>query len=227
MIRVRDNGVGIPAEMLPKVFDMFTQVERTRERAQGGLGIGLTLVRRLVEMHNGRVEAFSDGDDQGSEFVIHLPLAHENAAGRTSRTARIIAPSPTDRPPLRILVVDDNDDSLTSLAMLLRMSGNEVRTAVDGTSALEAAKAFRPEVVLLDVGLPGMNGYEVGRRMREMPEAKGAVLVAQTGWGQDEDRRRSAEAGFDAHLVKPVDPAALQKILSSLTKQPTATDGHG
>jgi CheY-like chemotaxis protein len=225
VIRVRDNGVGIPAEMLPKVFDMFTQAERTRERAQGGLGIGLTLVRRLVELHTGRVEAFSGGDNQGSEFVVHLPLAPENVRvdqvdGTNHR------PSLTDRPPLRVLVVDDNHDSLISLAMLLRMSGNEVCTAADGTSALEAAKAFHPEVVLLDVGLPGMNGYEVGRRMREMPETKGAVLVAQTGWGQDEDRRRSAEAGFDAHLVKPVDPAALQRILSSVTNRPTAADGR-
>jgi PAS domain S-box-containing protein len=218
LIRVRDNGLGIPTEMLPKVFDMFTQVERTRERSQGGIGIGLTLVRQMVELHKGRVEAFSDGANRGSEFVVHLPLATEGARVRQIDGVDR-RQSAAGRTPLRILVVDDNRDSLTSMAMLLRMSGNDVRTASDGTTALEAAKAFQPEVVLLDVGLPGMNGYEVGRKIREMPEAKHTVLVAQTGWGQDEDRRRSAEAGFDAHLVKPVDPAALQKILSSLVKQ--------
>ncbi|HEX3999988.1 MAG TPA: CHASE3 domain-containing protein [Pirellulales bacterium] len=215
LIRVRDNGFGIPADMLPTVFDMFTQVERTRERAQGGLGIGLTLVRRLVEMHNGRVEAASEGTNKGSEFVIRLPIALDESPPHQVDGFNH-HPATNHLPRRRVLVVDDNDDSLASLAMLVRMMGNDVRTAVDGPTALEAAREFRPEVVLLDVGLPGMNGHEVGRRMREMPEAKGAILVAQTGWGQTEDRRKSAAAGFDAHLVKPVDPAALQKILASL-----------
>lgn len=214
MIRVRDNGLGIPAEMLPKVFDMFTQVDFTRERAQGGLGIGLTLVRRLVEMHGGRVEAFSDGSNQGSEFVVHLPLAPESPPIHETDGADH-AQRANDAPRRRVLVVDDNADSLTSLAMLVRMMGNEVQTAIDGPTAIEAAKTFSPEIVLLDVGLPGMSGYDVARRLRELPETKEATLVAQTGWGQSEDRRRSAEAGFDAHLVKPVDPAALQQILSS------------
>jgi CheY-like chemotaxis protein len=223
LIRVRDNGLGIPADMLSKVFDMFTQVDGTRERAQGGLGIGLTLVRRLVDMHNGSVEAFSEGIDRGSEFVIHLPLASAISGSHpTDGAARRNSTSSPRR--LRVLVVDDNLDSLTSLAALVRMSGNEVRTAIDGSAALDVAKTFQPEVVLLDLGLPGMNGYEVGRRIRQIPELKEAVLVAQTGWGQDEDRRRSAESGFDAHLVKPVDFAALQKILSSLSQSPSPTN---
>jgi len=226
LIRVRDNGLGIPPAMLPRVFNMFTQVERTRDHAQGGLGIGLTLVRRLVEMHKGRIEAFSEGTGKGSEFVIHLPLATEALEPHQLDGALDShLHDGTVRPRLRVLVVDDNLDSLTSLAMLLRMSGDAVRTASDGTAALEVAKSFRPEVVLLDLGLPGMDGYEIGRRIRKMPESKSAILVAQTGWGQDDDRRRSAEAGFDAHLVKPVDPAELQKILESLPKRPTATKG--
>jgi PAS domain S-box-containing protein len=226
LIRVRDNGLGIPPTMLPRVFNMFTQVERTRDHAQGGLGIGLTLVRRLVEMHKGRVEAFSEGSNKGSEFVIHLPLAPVSSEDfRSDGAADTHLQDGAVRSRLRVLVVDDNLDSLTSLAMLLRMSGDEVRTATDGAAALDVAKAFRPEVVLLDLGLPGMDGYEVGRRIRKMPEARSAVLVAQTGWGQDEDRRRSAEAGFNAHLVKPVDPAELQRILASLPKRPTVTKG--
>jgi CheY-like chemotaxis protein len=226
LIRVRDNGLGIPPAMLPRVFNMFTQVERTRDHAQGGLGIGLTLVRRLVEMHKGRIEAFSEGTGKGSEFVIRLPLATEALEPHQLDGALDShLHDGTVRPRLRVLVVDDNLDSLTSLAMLLRMSGDAVRTASDGTAALEVAKSFRPEVVLLDLGLPGMDGYEIGRRIRKMPESKSAILVAQTGWGQDDDRRRSAEAGFDAHLVKPVVPAELQKILESLPKRPTATKG--
>jgi PAS domain S-box-containing protein len=215
-IRVRDNGMGIPVKMLPQVFEMFTQVDRTLRRSHGGLGIGLTVVRRLVEMHGGTVVARSEGLDKGSEFIVRLPLAKESPSQ---------SGQPADSDPVkqtlsarRILVVDDNSDSAQSLAMVLRVTGNEVRLAQDGPSALQVAKEFRPELVLLDIGLPGMDGYEVARRMRQMPEMKGSVLVAQTGWGQEEDRRRSRDAGFHDHLVKPLDPAALQSLLERLSR---------
>jgi len=217
VIRVRDNGMGIPAHVLPKIFDMFTQAERTLDRAQGGLGIGLTLVRRLVEMHGGKVEAHSAGTGQGSEFVVRLPLAPESQV--VNDALKHQSKAPAQHCPQRVLVVDDNQDSAESLGMLLRLRGNEVRTAYDGLAALEAARAFHPEVVVLDIGLPGMNGYDVARQMRKMPEVQGALLIAQTGWGQEEDRRRSEEVGFDAHLVKPVDAAALQDLLSRHVSQ--------
>jgi PAS domain S-box-containing protein len=209
-IRVRDDGTGISADMLPTVFDLFTQVDRTIDRAQGGLGIGLTLVRRLVEMHGGSVEARSDGAGRGSEFVVRLPLASGEAA-------------PEPPPPstaagskvLRVLVVDDNRDSADSLAMLLELLGHETRVANDGPGALRAAEEFGPEVVFLDIGLPGMDGYEVARRLRLDPHRRGLILAAMTGWGQEEDRRRSREAGFDQHLVKPVSPEAIQAVLAA------------
>jgi CheY-like chemotaxis protein len=212
VIRVRDNGTGIPGDMLPRIFELFNQVDRSLRRSHGGLGIGLTLARRLVEMHGGTIVAHSDGAGKGSEFVIRLPLAADATLPQPAK--------PTDGhevvgrgPVRRILVVDDNEDSTESLGTLLKLLGHEVRTAYDGPSALAAAREFRPDVVLLDIGMPGMTGYDVARAMREMPEVRDAVLVAQTGWGQDEDRRRSAEAGFDHHLVKPVDVADLQLLL--------------
>ncbi|HWY88630.1 MAG TPA: CHASE3 domain-containing protein [Gemmataceae bacterium] len=223
VIRVRDDGMGIPAHVLPKIFEMFTQAERTLDRAQGGLGIGLTLVRRLVEMHGGKVEAHSAGTGQGSEFVVRLPLAPDNQA--VKEAPKHESKAPAQHSPQRVLVVDDNQDSAESLGMLLRLRGNEVRTAYDGLAAIEAARAFHPEVVVLDIGLPGMNGYDVARQMRKMPELQGALLIAQTGWGQDEDRRRSEEVGFDAHLVKPVDAAALQDLLSRHVSH--ESDGKG
>jgi PAS domain S-box-containing protein len=213
VIRVRDNGMGIPAEMLPKIFEMFTQVHRNLERAQGGLGIGLTLVRRLVEMHNGTVEAHSEGMGQGSEFVVRLPVAKASASdepqppkGAGDKTA-----APAKR---RILVLDDYQDAADSLSRMLRITGMEVRTAYDGIEAVEAAAAFKPDVVLLDIGLPRLNGYEAARRIREQPWGKDMILVAVTGWGQEEDRQRSNEAGFDYHMVKPLDHAALMKLLA-------------
>ncbi len=176
------------------------------------MGIGLTLVKRLVEMHGGRVEAFSAGPGQGSEFVVRLPLAKEFEP--VARAAEPAGPGPAAKAAgRRILVVDDSRDSAETLQVLLELLGHEVRSAHDGPSALQAAVAFRPQVAFLDIGMPGMNGHEVARKLRRMTETKDVVLVAQTGWGQEEDRRRSAEAGFDHHLVKPVDLSAIEGIL--------------
>ncbi len=211
-ISVRDSGAGIPAEVLPKVFDLFMQGERTYSRAQGGLGIGLTLVRSLVNLHGGGVEARSDGPGRGSEFVVRLPLAAAQlAAPDGDRYARPAAVAPR-----RILVVDDNRDAADSLGMLLKFLGADVCTANDGPAALEAFQTYRPSVVLLDIGLPEMDGYEVARRTRQQPEGGDVTLIALTGWGQEEDRRRSREAGIDHHLVKPVDLGALEKLLATL-----------
>jgi two-component system CheB/CheR fusion protein len=216
-ITVRDSGVGIAPELMPQIFDMFTQGERVYEHTIGGLGVGLSLVRSLVGMHSGRVEASSAGVGQGSEFTIYLPLAP--AGPDPLPLARGPAP-PLLRPevrPRRILVVDDSLDQVESLSMLLQLNGHEVFSAMDGTSAIEAALLHRPDVALVDIGLPGTNGYEVARRIRLMPELAGIVLVAQTGWGQEEDRRRSLEAGFDHHLVKPVELETLERILVAPT----------
>ncbi len=219
-VTVRDNGIGIPAEMLPRVFEMFTQVDNSLERAQGGLGIGLTLVKRIVEMHRGTIEARSEGRNQGSSFIVRLPLATVPATGHsapsTNGTGSQVVKS--DR---RILVVDDNRDSLESLSTLLRMLGNEVRTAPDGLKAVEVAAEFVPEVVLLDLGLPRLNGFDAARRIRELPCGKDMYIIALTGWGQAEDRRRSREAGFNLHLVKPVDPTALEELLAGLGQYAT------
>ncbi len=210
-IAVRDTGVGIPADLLPHVFDLFTQADRSLERRQGGLGIGLTLVRRLVEMHGGRVEAASEGPGRGSEFAIRLP--------RLALDAPVPAPAPApDRPSgpaRRVLVVDDQPDSTDSLALLLRLRGHEVRTASDGSSALEEFVRYRPEVVFLDLGLPGLSGYDVARRLRAMPEARDVRLVALTGYGTEADRERTRAVGFDVHLAKPVDPHAVESLLAS------------
>ena len=208
---MRDNGIGIPSDMLPRIFEMFTQVDRSLEQSQGGLGIGLTLVRRLVDMHDGSIEARSDGPDQGSEFVVRLPLLFS----RHLNTPRRDGPA-VKRPERhgRILVVDDNKDSADSLGMLLRLKGNDIRTAHDGLEAVEVAETFHPELVLLDIGLPKLNGYDVARRIRQQPWGRDVILVALTGWGQDEDRRRSQEAGFNFHIVKPVELAALEELLA-------------
>jgi CheY-like chemotaxis protein/anti-sigma regulatory factor (Ser/Thr protein kinase) len=215
--RVRDTGVGLPPETLSSVFDLFTQVDRSLDRAQGGLGIGLTLVQRLVELHGGTVRAHSDGPGRGSEFVVTLPVladAPQPAAESSPAAAQAEAGGPR-----RILVVDDNVDGAESLATLLKLLGHEVHVAHDGPAALRATADVRPEVVFLDIGLPGMDGYEVARRLRR-PGRTEALLVALTGYGQEEDRRRSREAGFDHHLVKPVDPAVLEELLAAAAAAP-------
>jgi CheY-like chemotaxis protein/two-component sensor histidine kinase len=213
VVAVRDTGTGIPPAMLPRIFEMFTQVDRPLERAEGGLGIGLTLVKRLVEMHGGTVEALSEGQGKGTEFVVRLPAI---LGTQTQQPATAKDETQPSGPRCRILVVDDNRDSADSLAILLDLMGNEVATAYDGLEAIAVAESFRPDTILLDIGLPRLNGYETARRIREQPWSKGVVLIALTGWGQEEDRRRSREAGFDQHLVKPIDPAMLRALLAGL-----------
>jgi signal transduction histidine kinase len=215
-IRVRDNGIGIPQELLPSVFGLFTQLERTSDRTQGGLGIGLALVRKLVEMHEGTVVARSDGIGKGSEFIIRLPRMIEKPMEDEFDPDAHGAAAPAEKSGRRILVADDNVDALESLATLLEINGHEVHTASDGMLAVEVAAKCRPEVALLDIGMPRMDGYEVARRIRAEAWGKNTVLVALTGWGQDEDRRRTREAGFDSHLVKPLDLEVLSEFLAHL-----------
>jgi PAS domain S-box-containing protein len=214
IVRVVDTGLGIPPAMLDEVFEMFTQVNRTLERAQGGLGIGLALVKRLVELHGGTIAALSPGLGEGSTFSVRLPLVEDHARVTEPRTSSQAnsAPSPNSR--RRVLVVDDNVDGAESLARVLQICGHEARTAHSGPEAIDAALPFKPEVVLLDIGLPGMNGYEVAKRLRKNPALNGAVLVALTGWGSEEDKRQSREAGFDFHLTKPVEITVIENILA-------------
>jgi PAS domain S-box-containing protein len=212
LVRVRDTGIGIPTEMLPRIFEMFKQVDRSLERSEGGLGIGLTLVQRLVEMHGGTVDAHSPGLGQGSEFVLRLPLVLE--AKRQSLQSVPDRSNSATPVSCRILVVDDNQDSVDSIAILLRAMGNEVHTAHDGLEAVAAVAEFQPDVVLLDLGLPKLNGFDAARSIREQPGGRERVLIALTGWGQEEDRRRSKEAGFDHHLTKPIDFDVLRELLA-------------
>ena len=211
-IRVRDDGIGIAPDMLAGVFDMFRQEDSALDRSRGGLGIGLTLARRLVELHGGAIEAKSEGRGRGSEFLVVLPLAAAPAEGGEPGAVGEDRPPPPGAP-RRILVVDDNRDAADSLARLLTLLGQRLETAHDGLEALEAFARFRPEIVLLDLGMPRLDGYETARRLRAMVGGGEAFLVALTGWGQEDDRRRSREAGFDEHLTKPVEIAALQRIL--------------
>jgi signal transduction histidine kinase len=218
VFRVADNGIGISAEMLPKVFELFTQVERSLDRSQGGLGVGLTVVKRLVEMHGGRVEAASSGAGGGSEFTVRLPAIESPPDPEAVADAPLENRSPAA--PLRVLVVDDNADAADSLAWLLRHGDHEVRTAHDGRQAVEVAHEFRPQAVVLDLGLPEIDGYEVARRLRQHADTRGALLVALSGYGQQEHRRRSSEAGFDYHFVKPLDFGGLQRILLEAQDRP-------
>jgi PAS domain S-box-containing protein len=214
VLRVRDTGIGIPPDMLPRIFDLFVQAERRLKRSQGGLGIGLTLVRRLVEMHGGTVTAHSDGPGRGSKFIVRLPAVpedrREELLRKQSNDPQAVAPTAARR----ILVVDDNVDAARSLAVLLRLEGHEVRVAPHGPAALAAAQAEPPEMVILDLGMPGMDGFEVARRLRGQPRLRETLLVALTGWAQEEDRRRCYEAGFDGHLPKPVDLGALRQFFA-------------
>jgi signal transduction histidine kinase len=213
VVTVEDNGVGIPAHMLPKVFEMFTQVDQSLEKSQGGLGIGLSIVKQLVEMHGGSIEAASGGHGMGSTFTVRLPvvlsLATDQPGDQDDEKAM-----PTAR--RRILVVDDNRDSALSLAMMLNLMGNETQTAYDGLEAVDVAAAFKPDVILLDIGMPKLNGYDACRRIREQPWGKNVVVAACTGWGQDQDKQKAQAAGFTLHMVKPVDPAALENVLAGL-----------
>jgi signal transduction histidine kinase len=222
-IRVRDNGIGIPASLLPRVFDLFSQAGAIDGRSRGGLGIGLALVKRLVEMHGGTVAVHSAGDGQGTEFAIRLPAALPVPEPAPSRPAgRNGAGAETRR---RILLVDDNQDALMSLANLLGLDGHEVRTATNGLQALEAAPQFLPEVAVLDIGMPGLDGYEVARRIRAEHWGRSIVLVALTGWGQESDRRRSREAGFDSHWVKPLDIELFTQYLERVFESPKLHPG--
>lgn len=213
VVSVRDNGIGIPPDMLERVFDMFAQVDPSLAKTGGGLGIGLNLVKNLVEMHGGRVKAHSEGRGRGSEFTIHLPTL-DAPAGLKEAPARDDGGRPPPR--RRVLVADDNQDAALSLAALLELMGHEIRVVHDGLAAVALAESFRPGLILLDIGMPGLNGYEVCRKIREWPWARGAVIVALTGWGQDDDKRRAKAAGFDGHFTKPVDIDALEAFLADV-----------
>ena len=212
-ITVQDSGIGIPSEMLAQVFEPFTQLDRSLERSRGGLGIGLALAKRLVEMHGGAIEAHSAGAGQGSRFVARLPLSTQQTAPEAEASSTPVQARGRNR----ILVADDNYDSATSLSILLNDAGYDVRTAGDGVQALETAAQFRPDIVLLDIGMPKLNGYEVARHFRRQPWGRNMLLIAVTGWGGADHRQQTAQAGFDHHLTKPVDPAALTRLLASLT----------
>jgi CheY-like chemotaxis protein len=227
-ISISDTGIGIAAALLPKIFDMFTQLNHTPARPQSGLGIGLALVRKLLEMHGGTVTAHSAGDGLGSEFVIRLPALIEKSGGADGLSTSAVpmdtrasdngSSSGQGVPQIRrrILVADDNADALESLATLLELEGHEVFSAANGALALESAEKHLPEVALLDIGMPKLDGYEVARSIRAQPWGRRITLVALTGWGQESDRRRSTEAGFDSHLVKPLDLDKLTELLARL-----------
>jgi PAS domain S-box-containing protein len=217
VITVRDNGVGISPDLLPRVFDLFTQADRTLDRAQGGLGIGLTLVKSLMEMHGGSAAAYSDGLGRGSMFTIEMPTSDRPLTAQSELPVQVDAPPAS----LRVLVVDDNMDTADTLSLLLRLRGYETQTANDGLKALDAALAFLPDVILLDIGLPGADGYQVAQRVRQLPGLQNVVLVAMTGYGQESDRVRSQDAGFDHHMVKPADLDKLQQLLAMLAARCT------
>lgn len=208
LISVRDTGIGIPPDKLTSIFEMFSQVDRTLENARGGLGIGLTLVKRLVEMHGGSIQAKSDGIGKGSEFVVQIPIVEQTCSQITAKDGEA-----SQKTSLRVLVVDDNRDGADTLGMMLQAFGNETLVAYDGQEGVELAERQKPDVILFDIGLPRLNGYDACRKVRETVWGKSITIIAVTGWGQEEDRRRSSEAGFDHHIVKPVAPDVLLKLL--------------
>jgi CheY-like chemotaxis protein len=209
VIKVRDSGIGIPRDMLTRVFELFTQVDPTLDRAAGGLGIGLTVVRHLTEMHGGTVSAASEGLGKGSEFSVHLPLSSIPGQAATPTAA------PTIRSGLKVLVVDDNVDTARTLSLLLQGLGCATQEVHDGPQVMDAAKSFRPDAILLDIGLPGLDGYQIARLIRQTPELSDVQLIAVTGYGQRQDRERSRDAGFDDHLVKPVQFDSLVETLAA------------
>jgi CheY-like chemotaxis protein len=206
VIRIRDEGIGIDPQLLPKIFDLFIQGARGLDRSQGGLGIGLTLARRLADLHAGTLDAFSEGAGRGSEFVLTLPVVDSPANAKDRATTQRLPEPSRD---CRILIVDDNRDAAESIATFFRLQGKTVRTVFDGQRAIDEASEFEPDVAVLDIGLPLLDGYEVARRLRQLPATRNALLLALTGYGQTRDRARAQAAGFDHHFVKPVDPAAL------------------
>jgi CheY-like chemotaxis protein len=215
-VKIRDNGIGIDTELLPRVFDLFTQGSRTLDRSLGGLGIGLTVVQRLVELHQGRVEVTSEGPGRGSQFIVHLPCITEVGA----------APAVVDMLPgaapiegKRVLVVDDNADAAETIAVFLRLEGHEVKSVCDGYEAIASAQVFAPHVVILDIGLPGMDGYEVARKLRETAQSGDSLYVALTGYGQKEDMAQASAAGFHRHFVKPTDPRSIQQAITEFFRK--------
>jgi CheY-like chemotaxis protein/two-component sensor histidine kinase len=216
VISVSDNGIGIPAEAMPRIFDMFSQVDSGREHSSGGLGIGLALVKGLVEMHGGSVAAASDGPGRGSTFTVRLPVLVDAGEGPGGASPERSEPRSSDR--RRFLVVDDNRDAADSMALILKLRGSAVVTAHDGLEAVEAAARFRPQVILMDVGMPGLDGYEATRRIREQAWEPPPTIIALTGWGQEGDRALSRAAGCDGHMVKPVDLAELERLLTELDR---------
>ena len=212
VINVRDTGAGIPPEQLPRVFELFVQGDRSLERMSGGLGIGLTLVQKLTALHGGTVMARSEGPGKGSEFTVRLPAARAAVSEQSEPAPK---PEPLAKRSARVLVVDDNEDLARGLARLLEIHGHQVQIAYDGPAGLEKAKEWHPEFVLLDIGLPGMDGYQVAGLLRNDPDTKQAVIIAVSGYGQEEDRTRSRDAGFDHHLVKPISSGELLKVLGN------------
>jgi CheY-like chemotaxis protein len=207
VLTIADTGVGIAGDMLPRIFDLFTQAEPATEHAQTGLGVGLALVRRLIELQGGEIAAYSGGPGMGSEFVVTIPLS----AALAQATAPLLdVPSTRSR----VVIIDDNRDAAHAMSMLVEELGGAVRTAHDATAGLKVVEEFCPDIVFLDIGMPGMDGYDACRRLRQTPAERPIVIVAVTGWGQPEDKKRALEAGFDAHLTKPVDLAALADVLA-------------
>jgi CheY-like chemotaxis protein len=221
VLSVRDAGIGIAAGALPTIFDMFTQVEESLEKSRGGLGIGLTLAKQLIELHGGAIEARSEGPGKGAEFKVRLPAVPVLTSLATPSDDELMHAIPVR---FRILVADDNLDAAESLGMMLRLMGHDVRTVRDGLQAVEEAAAFRPDLALLDIGMPGLSGYDVARRIREQRWGQEIILIALTGWGQEEDKRKALQAGFDQHFTKPVSPNELARMIARLHAESVRQD---